>query len=49
MIKKIPIKTSLGWVSAFENKGKIFKIKFGKVKKRSKSQMDELVSILRNN
>ena len=39
MIKKIPIKTSLGWVSAFENKGKIFKIKFGKVKKRSKSQI----------
>ena len=34
MIKKISIKTELGWVSAFENNGKIFKIKFGKVKKQ---------------
>ena len=25
MIKKISIKTKLGWVSAFENRGKIFK------------------------
>ena len=39
MIKKISIKTKLGWVSAFENNGKIFKIKFGKVKKQSQSQV----------
>ena len=39
MVKKISIKTELGWVSAFEDKGKIFKIKFGKVKKQSQSQV----------
>ena len=38
MIKKISVKTELGWISAFENKEKIFKIKFGKVKKQSQSQ-----------
>ena len=39
MIKKISIKTKLGWVSVFEYRGKIFKIKFGKVKKQSQSQV----------
>ena len=39
MIKKISVKTELGWGSAFENGGKIFKIKFGKVKKQSQSQV----------
>ena len=39
MIKKISIKTEVGWVSAFENNGKIFKIKFGKVKKQVKSRI----------
>ena len=39
MIKKISVKTELGWVSAFENGGKIFKIKFGKIKKQSHSQV----------
>ena len=39
MIKKISIRTEFGWISAFENKGKIFKIEFGKVKKQSKSQI----------
>ena len=39
MVKKISIKTELGWVSAFEDKGKIFKIKFGKVKKQSQSRV----------
>ena len=34
MIKKISIKTELGWIFAFENRGEIFKIKFGNVKKR---------------
>ena len=38
MIKKISVKTELGWISAFENKEKIFKIKFGKVEKQSQSQ-----------
>ena len=39
MIKKISVKTEFGWISAFENKEKIFKIKFGKVKKQSQSQV----------
>ena len=39
MIKKISIKTKMGWISAFENKGKIFKIKFEKVKKQSQSKV----------
>ena len=39
MIKKISIKTKLGWISAFENKGKILEIKFGKVKKQTQSQL----------
>ena len=39
IIKKISIKTELGWVSAFENKGKIFRIKFGKVSKQAKSRI----------
>ena len=32
MIKQISIKTRLGWISAFEEKGKIVKVKFGKSK-----------------
>ena len=39
MIKKISIKTKMGWISAFENKGKIFKVKFGKAKKQSQSKV----------
>lgn len=39
MVKKISIKTKLGWISAFEDKGKIFKIKFGKVKKQPQNQI----------
>ena len=39
MIKKISVKTELGWISAFENREKIFKIKFGKVKQQSQSQV----------
>ena len=30
MIKKISVKTEFGWISAYENKGKIFKIKLEK-------------------
>ena len=37
MIKKISIKTKFGWLTAYENKEKIFKIKYGKEKKRSQS------------
>ena len=33
------IKTKIGWISAFENEGKIFKIKFGKVKKQKRSKV----------
>ena len=35
MIKIISIKTKLGWISAFENNRKIFKVKFGKHKNKS--------------
>ena len=39
MIKKISIKTKVGWISVFEDKGKIFQIKFGKTKKQFKSRV----------
>jgi methylated-DNA-[protein]-cysteine S-methyltransferase len=35
MTKIISVKTKLGWISAFENNGKIFKVKFGKHKNKS--------------
>ena len=35
MIKQISIKTRFGWISAFEEKGKIVKVKFGKTRKKS--------------
>ena len=38
MIKIISTKTKLGWISAFENNGKIFKVKFGKYKNKSISK-----------
>ena len=37
MTKQISIKTKLGWISAYENRGKIFRIKFGKLQKQTKS------------
>ena len=37
MIKQISIKTKFGWISAYENHGKIFRIKFGKLEKQIKS------------
>ena len=37
MIKKISIKTKIGWISVFEEKGKVFKIQFGKIKKQTNS------------
>ena len=39
MIKKISIKTRFGWISAFEFNNKIFKVKFGKVKKQGESKI----------
>ena len=39
MIKIISIKTKFGWISAFENRGKIFRIKFGKMKKQKNSKI----------
>jgi methylated-DNA-[protein]-cysteine S-methyltransferase len=39
MIRKISIKTRVGWISVFEKKGKIFKIIFGKTKNQTKSKI----------
>ena len=39
MIKKISIKTKVGWISVFEEKGKIFQIRFGKTKTQFKSRL----------
>ena len=41
MTKQISIKTKFGWISAYENRGKIFKIKFGKLNKQKKSKILE--------
>ena len=41
MINQISTKTRFGWISAFENHGKIFKIKFGRIKKQKKSKILE--------
>ena len=38
MINQISTKTRFGWISALENRGKIFKIKFGRLKKQTKSK-----------
>ena len=35
MIKQISIKTRFGWISAFEEKGRIVKVTFGKTRKKS--------------
>ena len=37
MTKQISINTKFGWISAYENNGKIFRIKFGKLQKQTKS------------
>ena len=44
MMNQISTKTRLGWISAFENQGKIFKIKFGRSKKQAKSKTLEIFS-----
>ena len=38
MINQISTKTRFGWISAFEDHGKIFKIKFERLKKQKKSK-----------
>ena len=38
MINQISTKTRFGWITAFENHGKIFMIKFGRLKKKTKSK-----------
>ena len=38
MINQISTKTRFGWITAFENHGKIFKVKFGRIKKQTKSK-----------
>ena len=38
MIKQISIKTKFGWISAFEQNNKIYKVKFGKCKNKSTSR-----------
>ena len=38
MINQISTKTRLGWISAFENQGKIFKIIFGRLKNQIQSK-----------
>ena len=38
MINSISIKTKFGWISVFEEKGKIFRVKFGKCKNKSVSK-----------
>ena len=37
MIKQISIKTKFGWISAFEQNNKIYKVKFGNCKNKSTS------------
>ena len=39
MINQISTKTKFGWITAFESHGKIFKIKFGRLKKQTKSKI----------
>ena len=38
MIKQISIKTKFGWISAFEENNKIYKVKFGKCRNKSTSK-----------
>ena len=37
MINRTSIKTKIGWITVFEKKGRIFKIKFGKINKKFES------------
>jgi len=48
MVNTISIKTKLGWISAYENKGKIFKIQFGKTRKLTKTKSNILKKLKKN-
>jgi hypothetical protein len=39
MIYKTSFKTKMGWVSAFEENKKIFKVSFGKVKRKNNTKI----------
>ena len=39
MIKQISIKFKFGWISVFEDEGKIFKVQFGKLNKQTPSKV----------
>ena len=43
MIRQISIKTKLGWISAFEEKNRIFRVKLGKHKNKSVSKDLKLI------
>ena len=49
MIKQISIKTKFGWISAFEQNNKIYKVKFGKCKNKSTSKNLKKFKISLNN
>ena len=49
MIKQISIKTKIGWISAFEEKDKIIRVKFGKCKNISNSKNLKKFEISINN
>ena len=49
MIRQISIKTKFGWISAFEEKGKIIRVKFGKNKNVSPGKnLNKFKSALNN-
>ena len=39
MTSQITFNTKVGWISAFEDEGKIFKVKFARLKKQKKSKI----------
>ena len=43
MISTISIKTNFGWISAYEKKSNIYKVKFGKHKNKSISKNLKLI------
>jgi len=49
MIKQISIKTKFGWISAFEQNNKIYRVKFGKCKNISTTQNLKKFKLYLNN
>ena len=49
MIKQISIKTKFGWISAFEENNKIYRVKFGKCKNISHTQNLKRFKLYLNN